>query len=132
MWLKVLSLLPMALLIACQPDAPVVTPMAAQPGFSSTIAPSASSPVPGGWSITDPFDAKVQEAARFAVQTFAVQNKARVIYKDVNQARQQVVAGLNLELHLQVTKDGAPREAKAMVWRQPDGAYNLRSWDWLD
>jgi hypothetical protein len=106
--------------------------MSAHPGASSSIAPSATYPVPGGWSPTDPFDATVQEAARFAVQTFAVQNKARVLYKDVKQARQQVVAGLNFELHLQVTMDGTPRQAKAKVWRQPDGAYSLHSWNWLD
>ena len=122
----------LGLLIACQPDVTAVVPMAAQPGVSSSIAPSATYPEPGGWSPTDPFDATVQEAARFAVQTFAVQNKARVLYKDVSQARQQVVAGLNFELHLQVTVDGTPRQAKAKVWRQPDGAYRLHSWVWLD
>ncbi len=122
----------LGLLIACQPDVPAVLPMAADAAVSSAIASSATELVPGGWSPTDPFDATVQEAARFAVQTFAVQNKARVLYKDVNQARQQVVRGLNFELHLQVTMDGAPRQAKAMVWRQPDGAYRLHSWNWLD
>ncbi len=109
----------LGLLIACQPDGPA-------------IAPPETYPVLGGWSPTDPFDATVQEAARFAVQTFAVQNKARVLYKEVNEAHQQVVAGLNFELLLQVTVDGTPRQAKAKVWRQPDGAYRLHSWDWLD
>lgn len=86
----------------------------------------------GTWASTDAFSPDVQEAARFAVQSFAVQNKARVLYKDVNQARQQVVAGLKFELHLQVTVDGVPRQAKSTVWRHPDGAYSLHSWDWLD
>jgi hypothetical protein len=129
---KSLSVLMLGLLIACKPDVPAVVPMSAHPGASSSIAPSATSSLSGGWSPTDPFDATVQEAARFAVQTFAVQNKARVLYKDVKQARQQVVAGLNFELHLQVTMDGTPRQVKAKVWRQPDGAYSLHSWNWLD
>lgn len=87
---------------------------------------------PGAWAPTDAFNPDVQEAARFAVQTFAVQNKQRVLYKDVIQARQQVVAGLHFELQLQVTWDGTPRTAQATVWRQLNGAYGLHSWVWLD
>ena len=88
--------------------------------------------VPGAWGPIDAFSPDVQEAARFAVQTFAVQNKARVLFKDLTQAQQQVVAGLNFELHLSVTLDGIPRTAQAVVWRQLDGTYKLQDWDWLD
>ena len=93
---------------------------------------SAAKPLAGAWAQADAFSPDVQEAARFAVQTFAVQNKARVLFKDVTQARQQVVAGLQFEVALQVTLDGAKRHAEAVVWRQPDGAYKLQSWAWLD
>ena len=86
----------------------------------------------GAWAPADAFSPEVQEAARFAVQTFAVQNKARVLYKDVTQARQQVVAGLNFELQLLVTLDGASRSVSATVWRQPDGSYRLQAWEWLE
>ncbi|WP_353238775.1 cystatin domain-containing protein [Limnohabitans sp.] len=95
-------------------------------------ADTARPAVAGAWVPTDAFSPDVQEAARFAVQTFAVQNKARVLYKDVIQARQQVVAGLQLELDLQVTLEGKKRHAKAIVWRQPDGVYELQSWAWQD
>jgi hypothetical protein len=88
--------------------------------------------VPGAWGPIDAFSPDVQEAARFAVQTFAVQNKQRVLFKDVTQARQQVVAGLNFEFQLSVTLDGTPRTAQAVVWRQLDGVYSLHSWIWLD
>lgn len=106
------------------------TPEGATPAVPA--APAGPTPLAGGWSEADPFKADVQEAARFAVQTFAVHNKARVLYKDVSQARQQVVAGINLELRLQVTLDGVSRTAQAMVWRQPDGRYSLTDWRWLD
>jgi hypothetical protein len=86
----------------------------------------------GAWVPTDPFGPEVQEAARFAVQTFAVHNKARVLYNEVSQARQQVVAGIQFELNLEVTLDGAARNSKAVVWRQLDGTYKLQTWDWLD
>jgi hypothetical protein len=89
-------------------------------------------PVAGAWALADVFSPVVQESARFAVHTFAVQNKARVLYKDVTQARQQVVAGLNFDLHIQVTLDGATRNANAKVWRQHNGAYSLQAWTWLN
>ena len=88
--------------------------------------------IPGAWGSIDAFSPDVQEAARFSVQTFAVQNKQRVLYKDVTQARQQVVADLNFELQLSVTLDGIPRTAQAVVWRQLDGTYKLQAWSWLD
>lgn len=93
---------------------------------------SAKQALAGSWGSADAFSPDVQEAARFAVQTFAVQNKARVLYKDVRLARQQVVAGLNFELQVHVTWDGTPRIAKATVWRQLTGDYHLQSWEWLD
>ncbi len=86
----------------------------------------------GAWALTDPFNPEVQEAARFAVQTFSVQNKARVLYKEVRLARQQVVAGVNFDIDLQVTLDGVNRNAKARVWRQINGRHSLQAWDWLD
>ena len=88
--------------------------------------------VPGAWGSTDAFSPDVQEAARFAVQTFAVQNKQRVLFKELTRARQQVVAGLNFELQLSVTLAGIPRTAQVVVWRQLDGTYKLQAWDWLD
>ena len=103
---------------ACSPDQP-------EPA-------SATKPMVGAWVQADAFSPEVQEAARFAVQSFAVQNKARVLYKDVIQARQQVVAGSNFELHLAVMLDGAVRNVNATVLRQLDGQYRLQVWDWLD
>ena len=125
--LKVLFLVAAVSTSACSPEMPT-----ASTNTKPLAADTASTAVAGAWASTDTFSPNVQEAARFAVQTFAVQNKARVLYKDVTQARQQVVAGLQFELALQVTLDGTPRHAIAVVWRQADGVYKLKSWAWLD
>jgi hypothetical protein len=125
--LKVLFLVALVSMGACSPERPA-DPSKTQP----TTADAARASVSGAWSPIDAFSPDVQEAARFAVQTFAVQNKQRVLYKDVTQARQQVVAGRNFELQLQVTWDGTPRTAQATVWRQLNGVYTLHRWDWLD
>jgi hypothetical protein len=118
----------LSLLLACSPDKPESLPSTQSSGASTASAEA----VAGAWALADAFSPEVQEVARFAVQTFAVQNRARVLYKDVTQARQQVVAGLNFDLHIQVSLDGAGRNANARVWRQPDGAYSLQAWAWLD
>ena len=125
--LKFLFLVAAVSTSACSPEMPTVSTIT-----KPLAADTASTAVAGAWASTDTFSPDVQEAARFAVQTFAVQNKARVLYKDVIQARQQVVAGLQFELSLQVTLYGTHRHAKAVVWRQADGVYKLKSWAWLD
>jgi hypothetical protein len=111
---------------ACSPDLPA-DPSKTQAKAGDSARPS----LPGAWGSIDAFSSDAQEAARFAVQTFAVQNKQRVLFKDLTQARQQVVAGLQFELQLSVTLDGLPRTAQAVVWRQLDGTYKLQAWDWL-
>jgi hypothetical protein len=125
--LSALAVVAAVSLSACSPEKP------ADPSSTKSMSTDSGVPVvPGALGLIDAFSPDVQEAARFAVQTFAVQNKQRVLFKDVTQARQQVVAGLNFELQLSVTLDGTPRTAQAVVWRQLDGVYSLHSWIWLD
>ena len=88
--------------------------------------------LPGGWSALDPLSDDAQEAARFAVQTYAVAQRSRVLYKDVIEAQRQVVAGVNFKLSLQVMHDGRKRTARVTVWRQLNGTYQLMDWVWLD
>ena len=97
-----------------------------------TKGPSATLPLPGGWSPVDANAEDVQEAARFAVQAYAVAQRSRTLYKDVLEAQQQVVAGVNFKLTLQVLHLGTPRVAQATVWRRLDGAYQLTDWTWRD
>jgi hypothetical protein len=121
-----LSIVAVVSMSACSPDLP------ADPSKTQAMAADSARPsLPGAWGSIDAFSPDAQEAARFAVQTFAVQNKQRVLFKDLTQARQQVVAGLQFELQLSVTLDGLPRTAQAVVWRQLDGTYKLQAWDWL-
>ena len=87
---------------------------------------------PGGWSPTDPWSPEVQEAARYAVQTYAVTQRSRLLYKDVLASEQQVVAGLNFKLTLTVLQDKTPHTAQVTVWRQLSGRYQLTQWNWLD
>ena len=88
--------------------------------------------LPGGGSPIDPWNEQVQEAARFAVQTYAVGQRSRVLYKEVLSAEQQVVAGLNFKLKLQVEHNKTLRTAQITVWRQLSGQYQLTDWVWLD
>ena len=85
----------------------------------------------GGFAHADPFAVDVQEAARFAVQSQAVNTHTRLIYKDVLTAQIQVVAGQNYLLNLALTEDGKPRQAHVKVWRQLNNSYVLTQWVWV-
>jgi hypothetical protein len=110
--LKVLFLVALVSMGACSPERPA-DPSKTQP----TTADAAKASVSGAWSPIDAFSPDVQEAARFAVQSYAVQNRARVLFKDVTQVRLQSVAGLKSEMQLLVSLEGVSRNARATVWR---------------
>ena len=46
-------------------------------------------------------------------------------------ARQQVVAGLNVALSLDVKQGQNDRQAEAVVWHKLSGEYELTSWSWI-
>ena len=119
----------LSLLVACKPQ--LTAPLPAPVPVSEASSVSGGSVV-GNWSQIDPYHPDVQEAARFAVQTFAVQNKTRVLFKEVTLARQQVVAGRQWELNLDVVRDGTRHKVTATVWHQANGRYSLTDWVWQD
>ena len=119
-------------LIACAPKDPAISPASATSQPASSPSDMASYPVVGGWSQAEPLADEVQEAARFAVQAYAVFHRSRTLYKDVLEAQSQVVAGTNFSLKLQVRHENSPRTAQATVWRQLNGQYQLSDWRWLD
>ena len=122
-------------LTACAPKDQALIPASSdsQPAPTpSTPSDTASYPIMGGWSQSDPLADEVQEAARYAVQAYAVLHRSRTLYKDVLEAQSQVVAGMNFSLKLQVRHENSPRTAQATVWRQLNGQYQLSDWRWLD
>jgi hypothetical protein len=107
------------LLSACSPQAPATSPRMPSPKLEL-----------GGWKPADPFSEEVQEAARFAVQKQAVAEHSRLIYKDVQSAQIQIVAGLNFQMKLIVIENGASKFAVATVWRNTQNQYTLTQWHW--
>ena len=105
---------------------------AKSPAKSTAVGAAASPAGPtvllGAFAEVAPNLADVQEAARFAVQTRAVQGKRRIIYQDVLHAEQQVVAGVNYKLRLQVMEGGQAKLVTVLVWHQLDGGYQLTEW----
>lgn len=101
----------------------------------------AAPPLPGGFSDADPKSSEVKAAAAFAVKAAAAAkpegtDKAPEIQlKAIVAARQQVVAGINYQLHLRVRSNGTAREADATVWWQPwrrPDPYQLTAWKWRE
>jgi len=94
--------------------------------------------IPGGWSEADVDDANVVSAARFAVaaqqQTMASEDEtAELALVRILSARQQVVAGMNYEITLQVRVGETLKTATVRVWDQPwrKPRRELTSWDWM-
>ena len=119
-------------LTACAPSEPASIPTPARTAPALSTPALVLPPATGGWSQAEFNADDVQEAARFAVQAFAVAQHSRTLYKDVVEAQRQVVSGVNFKLKLQVLHLGTPRTAQATVWRQLHGAYQLSDWVWVD
>jgi hypothetical protein len=101
----------------------------------------AAPPLPGGFSDADPKSSEIKAAAAFAAKAAAAAkpdgtDKAPEIQlKAIVAAREQVVAGINYQLHLRVRSNGTDREADATVWWQPwrrPDPYQLTTWKWRD
>lgn len=97
------------LLAACNTDSSSATP---QP---STPAPAQPQLV-GGYSIVDFNDAEVQNAAQFAAQSLGG------LLGKVTKAEQQVVAGMNYKLSLEL-QDGSKHEV--VVYKDLQGNMSL-------
>jgi len=103
--------------------------------------PPAQAQVAGGWSDVSATDEGAIRAARFAVD--AQQQAMKAAAKDdkltlvkILSARQQVVAGLNYNLTLQVKVGEALKTAEATVWARlwlkGEEQYKLTSWKFAD
>jgi hypothetical protein len=94
----------------------------------------------GGSAATSTAKREITEAAAFAVEA---QNRvlqgggnpsgSPLVLVRIIRAEEQVVAGMNYRLWLEVKQDGKVRKAEALVWwqswRKPD-PYQLSGWKW--
>ena len=93
--------------------------------------------MPGGIAEASVEDQWVLEAARSSIEAkskaMREEDKEKISaisLVKVLSARQQVVAGMNYFLRLQVTVNETLKEADVVVWRQLSGEYRLTSWEW--
>jgi len=74
-------------------------------------------------------DAK--SAAKFAVHEQAKRDATPLTLATIAKAEKQIVAGTNYRLLLIVERNGSPRKAKVIVFRDLNSHYSLTSWEWL-
>lgn len=101
-------------------------------GCSTTTHQSAnteqvSPPIVGGYSSVDVSDSEVKLCAQWAVEQ--QEPKGSVRLESITTAQRQVVAGMNYQLSMMVTRNGASEHAKATVWVKLDGSRELTSWE---
>ena len=93
---------------------------------------------PGGYTAAAVTNQEVVAAAQFAIATQAKTLQqdaptARLELASIQQAEQQVVAGMNYRLRLKVRHDGAEKLVEAVVWWQAwsqEEPYRLTAWTW--
>ena len=93
-------------------------------------------PLLGGWSEVSVTNREVIAAAQCAVRARnrlleggpAATNSLSLLR--IKAAKQQVVAGLNLSLVMEVRIGAERREAEAVVWHRLSGEYELTTWSW--
>ena len=86
--------------------------------------------MPGGWSSVSVDDRRVAAVAKHAVSVQAAEAKEKLTLLAIQEARRQVVAGMNYRLTLRVDRNGKEQFASAMVWVKLDGTYELTEWKW--
>jgi len=98
-------------------------------GFAQTDVPMA-----GSYQNVDVSDSQIVEAAKFAVKAQAKKQKAKIKLSAISKAEQQVVAGMNYRLCLQVQvtekdkKTAVPQTIQIVVFRSLKQKYELTSW----
>lgn len=111
----------------------------AMPGIVVTLP---AQTMPGGYAKASVTKKDVQEAAAYAIKaqakTMQGQEEKRATKLELVEiltAEEQVVAGMNYRLKLQVKVNGKEKQADAVVWWQPwrkPDPYQLTSWKWND
>ena len=82
----------------------------------------------GGYSLTE-IDSEVRKAAEFAVKTQAEATGRPLQIVKILKVEQQVVAGLNYRMVIEVADGSKHRKAHAVVWKKLDGSLDLTSWE---
>jgi len=98
--------------------------------FIGLTAQSAAAQIPGGYNSVSKNDPQVKAAAKFAVAAQSKRVKHVITLISINKAEQQVVAGMNYKVCLQVRDGRRVRKATAVVYRNLQGKRSLTSWDW--
>ena len=107
-----------------------------------TIVTSPAQPIAGGYAKASVTEKEVQDAAAYAIEAQAKTmhgqkdgRSTKLELVKILAAEEQVVAGMNYRLKLQVKVNGKGKLANAVVWwqawREPD-PYQLTSWEWAD
>lgn len=97
----------------------------------SACTTEAESPLAGGYAQTQPTSKEAKLAAEFAVKHQATTTGQALKLEKIVQSEEQVVAGMNYRMTLQVKDGSTPRLAQVVVYRSLAPQWVLTSWDWI-
>jgi hypothetical protein len=86
--------------------------------------------IAGGWSKVSAQDENVRKAAEAAVKSASINSGKPVSLVSIDEASQQVVAGMNYALKLTVKVGGTTQKAETTVWWQSWRPVPFEVTDW--
>ena len=86
--------------------------------------------MPGGSSPVPTDGPAVKKAAETAVLLQAKKTGEPLKLLSIKKAKQQVVAGINYELMLEINRNGQQTTAMVIVWAKLDGSYQVTEGRW--
>jgi len=96
---------------------------------SSRAGAAGQGPMVGGYKSVAADDPEVSAAARFAVAARGRSENSSISLNSVLAAERQTVAGANYRLCLEVEVEGAARNVRAVVYKNLQKQYQLKSWE---
>jgi|GEM_PF-1016966 len=109
--------------------ATIVIVFMASVSFAETFTP-AERPLAGGWSSISADNERVVAAAEYAVSAQAEASGEDLELIEIRGAKRQVVAGMNYQFTLYVSRNGKKSLASAVVWAKLDKTFKLTRWAW--
>ena len=92
-----------------------------------TTALSAQEPKPGGYSEVSKTDSEITAAAKFAVKALKKTQGGTIKLISIEQAEQQVVAGMNYKLCLLIKTKGKTQNVTTVVYKDLKERFSLTS-----
>jgi hypothetical protein len=108
---------------------PALALVLVSPAFATDNPTKPEQPALAGGYSSAQINPEVRKVAEFAVKIQVEATGKPLQLVKILKVEQQVVAGLNYRLEIEVAEGSKHLKARAVVWKKLDGSLALTSWD---